>query len=311
MPSPAMRGRVVAESPQARLSAAVQAFLAREQLPDSYRADAQRWFEPLADYLFARHQQQNDPLIAGVQGAQGTGKSTLAALLALLLQQRHGLVVAQLSLDDFYLRRAQRLQLAQDVHPLLATRGVPGTHDTGLAMATLDALCQAGSGQQVPLPRFDKARDDRQPGAQWPLLDGPIDVIILEGWCLGAQAQSGAALAQPINRLEGEWDGSGDWRRYVNQQLAGAYRQLFARLDLLVVLQAPSFDCVYRWRGLQEQKLAALGSGNRVMDSEQLQHFIAHYERLTRHCLATLPALAQRVYHLDEDHRVLAETVQS
>jgi D-glycerate 3-kinase len=176
-------------------------------------------------------------------------------------------------------------------------------------MATLDALCQAGGGQPVALPRFDKARDDRQPQNQWPLLAGPVDVIIFEGWCLGAGQQAEEALVHPINRLEREQDANGGWRRYVNQQLAGAYRDLFARLDLLLVLQAPSFDCVYRWRGLQEAKLAARGGGDRVMDSEQLQHFIAHYERLTRHCLATLPSLAQRVYQLDEDHRVLKETV--
>ncbi len=297
----------MASGPQAQPTVALQEFLAREQLPDSYALDALRWFQPLADQIFVRQQQQSEPLIVGVQGAQGTGKSTLAALLAMLLQQHHGLVVAQLSLDDFYLDRGQRRQLAEEVHPLLATRGVPGTHDTALAMATLDALCQAGIGQQVPLPRFDKANDDRRPGPQWPALEGPVDVIIFEGWCLGAGPQAESVLASPINSLERERDASGDWRRYVNRQLAGAYRALFARLDLLVVLQAPSFDCVYRWRGLQEQKLAAQGHGSRVMDSAQLQDFIAHYERLTRHCLDTLPALAQHVYQLDDDHRVLAE----
>ena len=297
----------MASGPQPRLTAALREFLAREQLPDSYAVDALRWFQPLADRIFDRQQEQSGPLIVGVQGAQGTGKSTLAALLAMLLRQRHGLVVAQLSLDDFYLDRGQRRQLAEEVHPLLATRGVPGTHDTALAMATLDALCQAGIGQQVPLPRFDKANDDRRPGPQWPTLEGPVDVIILEGWCLGAGPQADSALASPINSLERERDASGDWRRYVNRQLADAYRTLFARLDLLVVLQAPSFDCVYHWRGLQEQKLAAQGLGNRVMDSAQLQDFIAHYERLTRHCLDTLPAIAQHVFQLDDNHRVLAE----
>jgi D-glycerate 3-kinase len=301
-------GISLASGRQPRQTAALQEFLVREQLPDSYAIDALRWFQPLADQIFVRQQRQSGPLIVGVQGAQGTGKSTLAALLAMLLQQHHGLVVAQLSLDDFYLGHDQRQQLAEEVHPLLATRGVPGTHDTALAKATLDALCQAGSGQQVPLPRFDKATDDRRPESQWPALEGPVDVIILEGWCLGAGPQAESALASPINSLERERDATGDWRGYVNRQLAGAYHTLFARLELLVVLQAPSFDCVYRWRGLQEQKLAAQGHGNRVMDSAQLQDFIAHYERITRHCLDTLPALAQHVYQLDDDHRVLAET---
>lgn len=300
----------MANSPEPRLTAALQEFLAREQLPDSYAIDARRWFQPLAEQLLVLQQRHSGTLIVGVQGAQGTGKSTLAALLAMLLQQ-HGQTVAQLSLDDFYLGRSQRQQLAADVHPLLATRGVPGTHDVDLAMATMDALCQADNGQQVALPRFDKANDDRRPVRQWPSLQAPVDVIILEGWCLGAGPQAEPALAQPINRLERERDANGDWRRFVNQQLAGSYRALFARLDFLVVLQAPSFDCVYRWRGLQEQKLAAQGGGSRLMDRAQLEEFIAHYERLTRLCLDTLPALAQRVYQLDDDHRVLAETSQS
>ena len=303
----ALRGGVLVKTPPLRSSPALEEFLRREQLPDSYRVDATRWFQPLAASILPRCQQTPGPLILGVQGAQGTGKSTLAALLALLLQ-RQGLAVAQLSLDDFYLRPVER---RRQQHPLLATRGVPGTHDTHLAMATLDALCQARQGQQLALPRFDKARDDRQPQSDWPVLTGPLDVVIFEGWCLGAQPQSEADLLTPINALEREQDPNGVWRRYVNQQLAGDYQELFARLHMLVVLQAPSFDCVYRWRGLQEQKLRALGSGNRVMDSEQLRHFIAHYERLTRHCLATLPALAQHVYYLDPDHRVVKETVTS
>jgi D-glycerate 3-kinase len=286
----------------------VQHFLQREQLPSEYLQTVDHWYRPLASDLARLRQQQSQPLVLGVQGAQGTGKSTLAGLLALLLASEHGMVVAQLSLDDFYLGRASRRELAAEIHPLLATRGVPGTHDVDLALATVDALCRADADSRVALPRFDKANDDCYDRAQWQQMIGPVDVVVLEGWCLGAPPQPEARLEPAINSLERQQDADGRWRRYVNAALAGAYRELFDCIDFLVVLQAPSFDCVYRWRGLQEQKLATSSSGSAIMNDAQLQHFIAHYERLTRHCLACLPALAQRVYQLDDAHRVVSES---
>jgi D-glycerate 3-kinase len=290
------------------LDSSVQEFLQREQLPPEYLEAIDNWYRPLTVDIARLRQQQAQPLVLGVQGAQGTGKSTLAGVLALLLSSEHGMVVAQVSLDDFYLSRGSRRGLAAEVHPLLATRGVPGTHDVALALATLDALCRADAGSRVALPRFDKASDDCRDPAQWPQIIGPVDVVVLEGWCLGAPPQSEASLQQAINVLEQQQDTDGSWRRYVNAQLAGAYRELFERIDFLVVLQAPSFDCVYRWRGLQEQKLAAGASGSEIMNAAQLRHFIAHYERLSRHCLSCLPALAQRVYYLDDAHRVISES---
>jgi D-glycerate 3-kinase len=286
-------------------------FLQREQLPDNYLHYVEQWYQPLANDIALLQDTRQSTLVVGVQGAQGTGKSTLAALLAIVLQEEHGLVVARLSLDDFYLGHAARLQLAQDVHPLLATRGVPGTHDTTQAMATLAALLHAGGDEVIALPRFDKANDDCCDPQDWEQLRGPVDVVILEGWCLAAPPEDERALLEPLNSLERELDADGRWRAYVNRQLAGPYRELFAHIDFLVVLQAPSFACVYRWRGLQEQKLAARGQGSRVMDTQQLAHFIAHYERLTRHCLAILPPLAQRVYQLDREHHVIAAEKRS
>lgn len=285
----------------------LQRFLQQQQLPAQYLEAIDGWYRPLASEIARLRQQCQRPLVLGVQGAQGTGKSTLAELLAVLLGSEHNLSVACLSLDDFYLSRADRQRLAEDIHPLLATRGVPGTHNVELALATIDALRGANDGASVALPRFDKAIDDCCDREQWPIVTAPVDVVVLEGWCLGVPPQSAAELQPAINSLESELDADGSWRRYVNQQLAGSYQQLFAGIDFLVVLQAPSFGCVYRWRGLQEQKLAARCDGSKIMDSQQLQHFIAHYERLTRHCLECLPALAQRVYQLDENHQLVAE----
>lgn len=125
------------------------------------------------------------------------------------------------------------------VHPLLATRGVPGTHDPALGLQLFSALDRR---EPVALPVFDKALDDRAPPEQWPVVPSDRELVIFEGWCVGARPQRAEELDQPINRLEAEEDRDGRWRRYVNDALAGDYQPLFARLDLLVLLAAPDWE---------------------------------------------------------------------
>lgn len=222
------------------------------------------------------------PIVVGLCGAQGSGKSTTAARLAAQLDAI-GQRSAVLSLDDFYLTLAERRGVARDVHPLLITRGVPGTHDVALAQATVTALLHAGEGDCVSVPGFDKTIDDRAPSAQWPMHRGPIAVVLLEGWCVGAAPQEDAALTEPINALERDEDVDGRWRRHVNDQLAGAYADLFRRLDLRLVLRAPGFEQVPGWRRQQEAGLARVaGRSLPAMDEAALLRFIAHYERITR-----------------------------
>jgi len=244
-------------------------------------------------------------LVVGICGAQGSGKTTLARDLAADLG-RAGVSSATLSLDDLYLTRAERLTLAAQVHPLLVTRGVPGTHDVALGLATLDALAH---GAATPLPRFDKARDDRAPVANWPISPAKTQVLLFEGWCVGALAQQEAALTAPINALERDEDAEGIWRQYANRALTGPYRQLFARIDVLALLAAPGFEVVQRWRGEQESKLRrADPSAPGLMDEAGIARFIQHYERLTRHILTEMLARADLVAQLDEGRRVLSIT---
>lgn len=235
------------------------------------------------------------PFLLGVSGVQGSGKSTLAARLA---ERAHDIGAVALSLDDVYLSRAARQRLAHDVHPLLATRGVPGTHDLPLLHATLDALAAASPTRPASLPRFDKGRDGRLPPRDWPRIHAPPRLIVLEGWCLGLPPQPGAALATAVNALERDEDPDGRWRHHVNAQLAGPYAALWRRLDRLVLLHAPSFEIVARWRDEQEDALRRRAAPQ-AMDAATLRRFIAHYERLSRHALASLPALADTVVALD------------
>ena len=232
------------------------------------------------------------PFVLGVCGAQGSGKSTLAATLATRLGAR-GLNCALLSLDDLYLGGAARQALADSVHPLLRTRGVPGTHDPVLGLALIEALGREGTAM---LPRFDKMRDE--PGPREPP-EGPADIVLFEGWCVGARAQPPEELAEPVNALERDRDPDGSWRRWVNSQLEGPYRTLFARLDMMVLLAAPGFDVVAGWR--IEQERANHGS----MPDEAVRAFVAHYQRLTEHMLRHGPDWADLTIRLDAERRPL------
>jgi D-glycerate 3-kinase len=242
------------------------------------------------------------PLVVGVCGSQGSGKSTVCKTLTTRFTQS-GLRVANLSIDDLYLPLADRVKLAKQVHPLLRTRGVPGTHDIKLGVHTLHALAHSGS---VPLPRFDKAIDDRRPKADWDSLEGPAQLVLLEGWFVGARPQTLEQLNCPVNALEANEDVDGRWRRYVNDALGSEYQSLFAKIDLLVLLAAPSFDVVLKWRTQQEHELRAQTTGDTsgVMNDAALVRFIQHYERLTKHILIEMPGRADLVIHLSPERAI-------
>ncbi len=281
----------------------IDQFISQHRLPDKFRDSIKLHYLPLASWVKSQHQ-PGEPLFVGINGAQGTGKSTLADFIRLALELGANWRVAVLSIDDFYLTRAERKKLGERIHPLMETRGVPGTHDMQMLASCIDELKNLGPEHRLALPRFDKSRDDRADPDTWPLVSGPIDLIILEGWCVGCTPQSDDDLLEPINSLEREEDASGEWRRYVNDQIKGSYTDLFATFDALIFLQAPSFDAVYRWRLEQEKKLAAAtpNPASRIMNCKQIAHFIQHYERLTRVNLAILPGTADVVLELNENH---------
>jgi D-glycerate 3-kinase len=274
--------------------------LAAEGLPPSFRATIDRVCLPLAARIVGQMQGGRSCLTVGLCGAQGSGKSTIALVLKTLLVEQ-GIRVAILSLDDLYLTRSERLALGERVHPLLKTRGVPGTHDVELGIRTIEALRCPGT---IAVPSFDKSNDDRRPLDQWPRIERPVQVIVLEGWCVGARPQDSDSLANPINALERDEDKDGVWRTFVNDVLAHDYQRLFALLDTLVLIEAPGFDVVLGWRREQEHKLRqriAMGqsSSNRAMSDDEVARFVSHYERLTRHILAEMPKRADIVVRLN------------
>ncbi len=288
---------------------AIRGFITRNSLPEHYLQQASIWFDPIVETLVKHHFSAGRTLVVGINGCQGSGKTTLADYLCTCLQNR-GLKAVAISIDDFYLTRKQRQQLATDVHPLLSTRGVPGTHDLELALDTLQQLSQ-NSGD-VKIPKFNKAQDERLPEELWSRVETPLDIIILEGWCVGITAEAEESLLEPMNELELVQDPNAEWRSYINQQLVTNYPELWQLIDRLIMLQAPSFSCVYNWRLEQEQKLAARSdltdssSNNHIMAAEEIKQFIQHYERLTRHSLKYLPQNCQHLFQLTNKRQVAA-----
>jgi D-glycerate 3-kinase len=266
------------------------------KLPDHYMQSVQECIVPLAEHISGEQQAAARPIVVGISGAQGCGKSTLALFLEHCLKEEAGLRAATLRLDDLYSDLGTRACLARTKHALLRTRGVPGTHDVALGERLLEQL-MFGEGN-VHLPVFDKAADDRLPREGWAMTRAPVDVVLFEGWCVGVRAQSQSALETPVNELEQTDDADGCWRRYVNEQIDGDYARLFETLDMLVFLRVPSFGKVLEWRGLQEEKQAG------PLDDAGLRRFVQHFERLSRHMLDTVPAYADVVIEIDDEHRL-------
>jgi len=242
------------------------------------------------------------PWRVGLSGLPGSGKSTLARQLAAAAQRR-GIATVILSLDDFYLGRGARRRLARETHPLLMTRGVPGTHDVALLMQTLADLAHAAPRRPVFVPRFDKGHDTRLPRARWRRIVEAPQLVLLEGWCVGVPAQDAPDLLVPLNALERDEDRDGRWRRWTDAQLAGAYATLWRQLDRLMLLEAPDYAVIVRWRDQQEQALRARHAPQ-AMDAATLHRFLMHYERIARHALRTLPERADLRILLDADRNV-------
>ena len=237
--------------------------------------------------------------VFGITGLQGTGKSTLSAQVAALAVER-GLCAVVLSIDDLYLDAPERQRLGREVHPLLATRGAPGSHDLALGRATFDAL-RSG---RARLPAFDKISDRRLPESDWQRIDGVPHLVIFEGWFHRAPPQHPSALVTPINALERDEDPDGAWRRYCNGAL-DAYAPLWSEMGALLFLKGPGFDVVPEWRWQQERTLAAANPGRRTMAREEVLRFVQFFERVSRHAWATLPGIADWTVRLDHERRVV------
>jgi len=278
-----------------------------EKLGNAISPQFSRLYLPFADWLAQKHNDKT--IVIGINGAQGSGKSTLTKILKNLLSLAFNKSVIELSIDDLYLSRQRREELAKNVHPLLKTRGVPGTHDIEYANKIFSALLAQSSGVITKIPVFDKAVDDLLPEQEWLTVNNNVDIILFEGWCVGSQAQQSHQLESAVNELEENEDADLIWRTYINQQLKENYQDLFKYIDYQVMLKVPDMDSVFEWRSLQEEKLAVSyvknnSSAKHIMSEKELTRFIMHYERITRSTLEEMPQRADVVLHLDNNHQV-------
>ena len=260
------------------------------------------YYLPICEKIFKKLRKKKIKII-GLTGGQGAGKSTITQIIKLIFEIKYNFNVTFFSIDDFYKTLREREILSKNIHPMFKTRGVPGTHDTKLLSKIFNDLSKKNF-KSVYVPRFDKSIDDRFPKSKWQKISNKPDLIIFEGWCVGAKAQTKKQLLKPINILEKNNDSKLIWRTKVNNELNNNYRKIFSKIDCLVFLKVPNFECVYKWRLLQENKLKLTSKGKKIMSPKQVREFIMYYERITKQMLEDLSKNAYAVLSLDKKHRL-------
>ena len=250
------------------------------------------------------------PYFVGLAGGQGTGKTTISSLIKIILIKYFRLNVFRISIDDFYKTRRERINLSKKVHPMLLTRGVPGTHDINM-MLDFFKKSKSKKFKGLKLPIFNKAIDDRFNKKRWYNLETKPDVIIFEGWCVGAKSENNITLKKTVNSMEKLDDKKQIWRKYVNQQLKSKYKNLYSQLDCLIFLKAKNFSLLERWRLKQERKLwlkskskSKKNSNLKIMNKEDVINFMQTYQRITQNMFRYMPKYASIIFNLNSNHQI-------
>jgi len=249
---------------------------------------------------------RNRPYFVGLAGGQGTGKTTISSLIKIILIKYFNLNVFRISIDDFYKTRKERISLSKKVHPMLITRGVPGTHDIKM-MLNFFKKVRSKKFKRLKLPTFNKAIDDRFNKKKWYDLKNKPDVIIFEGWCVGAKSEKNNSLKKTINSMEKLKDQKQIWRKYVNQQLKSKYKNLYSQLDCLIYLKAKNFSLLQKWRLKQERKLwlsSKKKSNLKIMNKEDVINFMQTYQRITQNMFRYMPKYASIIFNLNSNHQI-------
>ena len=261
------------------------------------------FYLPICTKIYSSYLKNKNTQIIGLTGGQGSGKSTISNILKIILKEGFDLNTVSFSIDDFYKTYKERKKMSLVVSPLFLTRGVPGTHDTKLLLKCIKKL-KSKNFKQTLLPKFDKSIDDRVSKKKWQKVVKKPDIIIFEGWCVGATPQKNKDLIVPINALEKENDKKKIWRLHVNEELKDKYKKIFKLIDNYIFLKIPSFKYVFKWRLLQEKKLIISSKGKRTMNKTQIKNFIMFYERLTKYMLKNFEKRASYVIKIDNNHKL-------
>ncbi len=261
------------------------------------------FYLPISKMIKEEYIKKKKTKVIGLSGGQGTGKSTISNILKIILKEAYNLETVIFSIDDFYKTLKERKKMARKISDLFLTRGVPGTHDTKLLFQCIKRL-KLNKFKKIDIPKFDKSVDDRLQKNKWLKVRKKPNIVIFEGWCVGAIAQKNKDLNSPINKLENNKDNKRIWRQKVNVELKKDYKKIFSLIDKLIFLKVPSFKYVFKWRLLQEKKLKITSKGNKTMNEKQIGNFVMYYERVTKHMLKTLPKKADAIISIDKRHRL-------
>ncbi len=200
------------------------------------------------------------PVVLGLNGPQGCGKSTLSARVVFAMNAL-GYRAISCSIDDFYLTYDEQRALAK-THPgnrTMEYRGYPGTHDVALGTMTLDALV---AGASAHVPRYNKAahegRGDRASRFEWLAVEGPLDAIIFEGWMLGFTPVAAVpSELEPANRALAQYQ---DWAD---------------RLDAMMLLRARALEDIVHWRVDAER--ARREKGEPALSEQESRDYIERF----------------------------------
>ena len=264
-------------------------------------------------FWIAKKADNKKPYFVGLAGGQGTGKTTISSIIKIILEKYFKLKVFKISIDDFYKTRKERIALSKKVHSMLLTRGVPGTHDINM-MLDFFKKSKAKKFKSMKLPNFNKAIDDRFPKNKWNTINKRPDVIIFEGWCVGARAETKKTLKKSINSMEKANDHKLVWRKYVNQQLKTKYKKLYSQLNCMIYLKAKNFSLLQKWRLKQEHKLwlkTKKKGGHKIMSKGDVINFMQTYQRITQNMFKNMPKYASIILNLNSNHQIKTAVYRS
>jgi len=283
-------------------------FLRKEKIFDksteSKILSLKRIYIPISFWIENKYKKKGKTLFLGFSGGQGSGKTTVVKILKIILKRFFKRKIYVSSIDDFYKTLKDRNEMSYTTHSLFKTRGVPGTHDINL-IKRFFYFIKKKKFKKTKLPRFDKSNDDRLKKKYWFNIKERPEIVILEGWCVGAQPQSNSLIKKPINILEKYEDQDLIWRKHVNEKLRREYKKFFAIIDYYIFMKIPNFNMVFKWRLLQENKLRKKSQfKKKIMSYKEIKRFIMFYQRITLQMIKDLSKSASIIMLLKKNHEI-------